>query len=247
LTSNQFFVPRLDPDSLRILLDGDEHHHLFRVARVREGETVRLFDGQGLSCLARVESVGSEGTVLSVLGVEKGEPSGVALTLALGRMPSKKMEFCLQKAAEMGISEFIPLETSRSLKIPASKSVQRAGRWERIAREAVKQSKGTVVPAVRPSLPFERFVAAPGEGRLFHLSERGGRPLKDFLKEGRGPEDGIPVRAVLAVGPEGGWTDGEEEEFRARGFETVSLGRRILKSETAALAAVAMVLHFWSR
>jgi 16S rRNA (uracil1498-N3)-methyltransferase len=247
LTSNQFFVPRLDPGSSQILLEGDEHHHLSRVARVREGETVRLFDGQGLSCLARVESVGSEGTVLSVLGLEKGEESGLSLTLALGLMPAKKMEFCLQKAAEIGIAEFVPLETSRSLKSPPAKSSRRAERWERIAREAVKQSKGTAVPAVRPPLPFEEFVAAPGEGRLFHLSERGGRPLKDFLREECSPAGGIPVRAVLAVGPEGGWTDGEEAEFRARGFKTVSLGRRILKSETAALAGVAMVVHFWSR
>ncbi len=248
MTSNQFFVPRLEPGAPRILLEGEEHHHLFRVARIRAGQTVRLFDGQGHSCLARVESVSSGKTLLHVLEMEKGEESGLHLTLALGLMASKKMEFVIQKAAELGISEFIPLETARSLRGAGVKSRRKAERWERIAREAVKQSKGTAVPVVRETTPFNDFVAvAPKDGRSFHLSERGGRPLKDFLRAGLVSESDSPVRAVLAVGPEGGWTEEEEEEFRARGFETVSLGRRILKSETAALAATAMAIHFWSR
>ena len=195
MTSNQFFVPRLDPDSTRIFLEGDEHHHLSRVVRIRAGETVRLFDGEGLSCLARVESVAPERTVLTVLRREEGEESGAFLTLALGMMASKKMEFILQKAAELGISEFIPLETARSLRASREKSSRRLERWERIAREAVKQSKGKVVPVVREPSPFATFVGVPWEGRAFQLSERGGRPFKELLREDPLREGGPSPRA----------------------------------------------------
>ncbi len=247
MTSNQFYIPRLDPGAVRIVMDGDEHHHLSRVARIRLGETVRLFDGGGLACLARVESVGPERTTLTVLHHENGEDGRIFLTLALGIMSSKKMEFVLQKGAELGISEFIPLETGRSLRAQRGRSSSRIERWERIAREAVKQSKGTIIPAVLTPSSLPRFFEESRDARKFLMSERGGRPFKDFLRKDPGAENGLPVRVLLAVGPEGGWTEGEEGDFRSHGFETVSLGRRMLKTETAALAAAAMVIHFWSR
>ncbi len=155
------------------------------------------------------------------------------------------MEFVLEKSAEIGIAGFVPVETARSLRLPAGRPGGKAERWARIAREATKQSKGTRVTAVEPPRRLKDWLAAPGEGRRIFLSERGGTPLRDILSapaEGGGPP---PAAAVVAVGPTGGWTDGEERNLRAAGFQAASLGRRILKSETAALAAVAIIAHAW--
>lgn len=245
MTASQFYVPRLDEDAARILLEGDEHRHLARSARVRAGEMVRLFDGEGRRVLAKVESVGRDRTALTVVERDEPEAAGLRLVLAQALIPAKKMEFILEKSAEIGIAGFVLLETARSLRMPAEKPDRKADRWVRIAREATKQSKGTRVPAVEPPRRLKDWLSAPGDGRRIFLSERGGTPLRDILSARDDGGAHPPAAAVVAIGPTGGWTDGEERDLRAAGFQAASLGRRILKSETAALAAVAVIAHAW--
>ena len=246
MSANQFYVPRLDESAERIHVEGDEHRHLARSARVKAGETVRLFDGEGRRVLARVESVGRDRTTLCVIGRDGPDAAGARLILAQALLPAKKMELILEKSAEIGIAEFVPVETARSLRMPAESPGRKAERWARIAREATKQAKGTRVPAVAPPRRLKDWLVAPGEGLRVFLSERGGTPLREILlaraEEGGAPR---PEAAVVVIGPTGGWTDGEERDLRGAGFRAASLGRRILKSETAALAAVAIIAHAW--
>lgn len=246
MTSNQFYVPRIDGESSRVVLAGPEHRHLAKAARVREGETVWLFDAEGNRFAARVESVGPDRSILRIF--EKADPqeNRVRLVLAQALVQAKKMEFILEKSSELGIAEFIPIETVRSLKSPGDRSERKSERWTRIAREATKQSKGTAVPAVRLPRRLKDVLAEPLEGRRIFLSERGGKPLRCLLGES-GNDGNPPAPAVVVfVGPKGGWTESEDRAFRSAGCEAVSLGRRILKAETAALAAVAMIAHFWN-
>jgi 16S rRNA (uracil1498-N3)-methyltransferase len=246
LTSNQFYLPRIEPGVSRLTLEGLEHRHLAKAARVKEGEEIWLFDDEGSRVLARVESVKKDRTVVQILERADAEASRVRLVLVQGLLQAKKMEFILQKASEIGISDFVPLETSRSLKASGEREGRKAERWARIAREATKQSKGWAAPAVHPAERLKDILARPGEGLRLFLSENGGKPLKGLLlgaESGGGP----PAPAVtIFVGPEGGWTEAEERAFREAGCEAVSLGRRILKAETAAIAGVAMVAHFWN-
>lgn len=247
MTSNQFYVPRIEDGAARISLEGEEHHHLARAARVRRGETVRLFDGEGRRVLARVESVGRDRTVVAVLERDSSEGAGPGLILAQALVPARKMEFILEKASEIGISAFIPLETARSLRASEERSERKTERWTRIAREAAKQCMGTTVPAIHPPRRLRDWLASPGEGRRIFLSERGGTPLRDILLDPENPGRSASAAAVVAIGPTGGWTEGEERDLREAAFEAASLGARILKSETAALAAVAMIAHFWGQ
>ncbi|MGD1009931.1 MAG: RsmE family RNA methyltransferase [Candidatus Aminicenantales bacterium] len=246
MTSNQFYVPRIEPGVSRVTLVGAEHRHLAKAARIKEGDQVRLFDGGGRRVLGRVQSVKRDRTVVEILERADAEASRVKLALAQGLLQAKKMEFILQKASEIGISDFIPLETARSLKASVEREARKAERWARIAREATKQSKGWAAPAVHPAERLEDILARPGDGLRLFLSENGGKPLKDFLLEAE-KKGGPPAPAVTVfVGPEGGWTEGEERAFREAGCEAASLGRRILKAETAAIAGVAMIAHFWN-
>lgn len=246
MTSNQFFVPHLEEGSSRVVVRGEEHRHLAKVARLRAGDRIRLFDSEGKRCLAEVVSVGRDRTELRVLSREGPEGFRIELVLAQALLPAKKMEFILQKASEVGCAGFLPVTTERSLKSGGERAARKIDRWARIALEATKQSKGGRPTAVHAPLPLKAFLAEPpGEWKLL-LSERGGRPLKDILAE-RGPDPGRePLSVVLLVGPEGGWTVAEEKLLREAGFEAVTLGHRILKAETAALAASAMVLHYWN-
>lgn len=246
MTANQFYVPRIAPDADRLVLEGDEHRHLAKAARVGAGDIVRLFDDLGGRCRARVEAVAGDRTVLAVLEFERPETVRTQVALAPCLIEAKKLETVLEKAAELGCSDFIPVVSARSLKSPAERSGRKLGRWERIAREAVKQSKGSRATAVHPPRPLKDFLREPPAGRWLFLSEHGGRPLREIVT-GCGPEgQDTPASVVLLVGPKGGWTEGEERDIRRAGFEAVTLGRRILRAETAALAAAAMIIHFWN-
>lgn len=246
MTANQFFVSRLAKDASRIVLRGEEHRHLAKAARVRCGETVWLSDGGGSRCLARVEAVSEDRTELAVLRMEEPESVRTKVVLAPCLIEAKRLETVLEKAAELGCAEFAPVVSARSLRAPAERAERKLERWVRIAREAAKQSKGGASTAVRPPRALRDLLREPPEGLRLFLSEHGGRPLRDILT-GAGPPPEVPPAAVVVlVGPTGGWTEGEEKEIRRAGFEAVSLGRRILKSDSAALAAAAMIVHFWN-
>lgn len=246
MTSNQFFVPRIDGEASRVVLEGAEHRHLARSARVRKGEDVWLFDAGGARCLARVESVGKDRTTLLVLERSAPEAPRLKLVLVQALVPAKQMDFLLEKGSELGVSEFVPVESSRSLRTTEERAERKAGRWQKIAREAVKQSKGAALPAVRSPLRLKDVLSGPPEGLRIVLSEHGGRPLRDLLLEPSASGAAPPGTVVVFVGPVGGWTEAEERGFREAGCVAASLGPRVLKSETAALAAAALITQFWS-
>jgi len=245
LTSNQFFVPRIDREAPRVALEGAEHRHLARSARVKKGEEVWLFDAEGARCRARVESVGRDRTTLLVLERSGPEAPRLKLVLVQALVPGKQMEFLLEKGSELGVAEFVPVESARSLRSPEERAERKAGRWGKIAREAVKQSKGAALPAVRSPRRLKEVLAGPSGGLRIVLSEHGGRPLRDLVLEPSAAGAAPPGVVELFVGPVGGWTEAEERGFREAGCVPASLGARVLKSETAALAAAAMITHFW--
>lgn len=247
MTANQFYVPRVDTVGGKVFMTGDEHRHLARAARVGEGEEVILFDSGGARYRAVVVKVTPAGTELTVTALLEPETVRFRLRLVQALLPAKKMEFVLQKAAEVGASEIVPVETARSVGFPSSRAAGKRRRWEAVIREAVKQSKGAALTALHPSCKLEEFLARGPAGPSFVLSERGGRLFKEALAEAAG-KAAAEVRAggsvTIAVGPEGGWTTGELERFKTAGYEPVWLGPRVLRTETAALAALFLAGHY---
>ncbi len=246
MTANQFYVPDLAKDASSVVLQGEEHRHLAKAARVRAGETVWLFDASGSRCLARVDAVGKSRTELSVLKFEGPETSRTRVILALCLLEAKKLEMVLEKAAELGCSDFVPVVSARSLQASEERLERKLDRWRRIALEAAKQCKARTTTAPHPPRALKDLLREPPAGRRLFLSEHGGLPLRDIVSGSGAPAGEPPGSVVLLVGPKGGWTEGEEKDIRRAGFEAASLGRRILRAETAALAAAAMIIHFWN-
>ena len=246
MTANQFFVPVIAPGAGRIVLRGDEHRHLARSARVRPGERVWLIDAAGRRAQARVEIVGEDVTELALL--ERQEPEGLRTRVALAQalVEAKKLETILEKAAELGCAAFVPVVSARSVRAPKERADRKLERWNRIVREAAKQCKGPLVTAVEAPRTLKSFLREPPEGLRLFLSEHGGRPLREIVAGAAVPAEGPPAAAVLLVGPKGGWTGAEEKDIRAAGFTAVTLGGRVLRAETAAVAAAAMIVHFWN-
>lgn len=231
-----------------MILSGDEHHHLSRVARVKPQEKVWLFDGQGMNYLARVEEVSKEKTSLVVLKTMPAETPNVKIVLGQALLKAKMMDFVLQKTTELGISAILPVLTERAIIKIQEKQDKRRERWQRIVREATKQSRRAVFPAILSPLTLAETLKTRNEEKKIVLSESQGTPLKDILLSyERQNEVSIPPSVLILVGPEGGWTHQEEETILNHSYEAVSLGEAVLRAETAAISAVAVISHFWNK
>ena len=220
----------------RVVLDGEAHHHLARVLRARVGDRMVVFDGQGTEIDAEVVVAGAKTTALS-LGARRRSatvaPVRITLLQALAR--GEKMDWIVQKTCELGLARVVPVLTGRTVAPPAQ-AASRQQRWQRIAREAARQCGRADVPAVAaPTTLVEALRAIDaGELRLALWEASTGRPLRAVL-----PAEPRPT--TLLVGPEGGFSANEIAQAEAAGFLVVGLGRRILRVETAAVVAVALI------
>ena len=243
MTANHFFIARRDVSGPSGRLSGPEHHHLSRVARMRPGDEVRLFDETGTMYTARIASLGPDATDLVILSSEPAGSPRTKLTLGQSVLKAGAMESVVQKATELGVFAIAPLLSRRSVVKASGEGGRRVERWARIALAAAKQSHTGRVPRIYEPAALAAFLAADPPGEKLVLTERGGTPFREILA---GAGSSRPAAAVILVGPEGGWESSEEAEILRAGFRAVSLGGTILRAETAAISAAAMAMHFWN-
>ena len=221
-------------------LRGAEHHHLSRVLRLKPGDEIAVFDGTGVGFRGTVEQIGRAETRVRLTAVDDRvvEPE-FKLTLAQGIPQLDKMDLIIQKSTELGVSRIVPILAERTVVRPrGGGDWNRLKRWRRVAREAARQSGRLRVPEVADPMRWEQFAADPGhdDSARFLFSATDGL-------EGRGLHLEPGSRSgVAAVGPEGGWTPGEVSRGGASGFRPVVLGPRTLRTETAGIVAVSLLL-----
>ncbi len=222
-----------------VRLRGAELRHLRDVLRMRRGARIEVFDGEGGSFVAEVAAIGASAADLTVLdAVDRRTESPLALTLAVAIAKGAKLDWVVEKATELGVSRIVPFTCERTIPERAE-FASRGRRWRRIAAVAAAQSGRTVSPQLDEVVNFPDIVQrARRHDRSLLFWERGVDAL--------GARQQAGVRDVLvATGPEGGFTEAEAADAQAGGFTICTLGPRILRAETAALAAVALAQHRW--
>jgi len=225
-------------------LDLPDHsaHHARDVLRLRPGAAVRVFDGRGSEWEARVEAVTRKKLRLHVGGPVTPLPEPqLPIRLALAPLKGDRMEWVVQKATELGVAEIAPVITARTdaAARPALHGT-RQERWEKVAAGASEQCGRAIVPRIAPTCPLSELLAMPLAGERLVLREP---PAAPPLGSRPAPgADGV----WLLIGPEGGWEPAELARCDDAGFAPVSLGPRILRAETAAVAAVAAAGLLWS-
>ena len=231
----------LRPDQLaggRVTFAADESRHLTRVLRLRPGDTIVATDGTGRDFTVRLESLGAAatGTVLAESAGIAASP--LAITLVQGVPKGDKMEAIVRAATELGVARVWPALCERTIvRMDPARWRDRARRWQRVAREAVKQCGRAIVPEIEPPRPLVDWLAAAEPADLgLCLWESGGVSLGQALACAASPRS-----ALVVVGPEGGLAAGEVEAARARGLIVTSLGPRILRTETAGPALTAIL------
>ena len=235
MTRRRFYVPARNISADTAVLPPEQAHHLRDVLRLSVGDQVELFDGQGNGYTGIITDNSREVRVGRLKREVSSPIARPRLTLAAALIKPDRFEWMLQKATELGADEFIPLTTRfTNVHISGQRLEGRLQRWKRIVTEAARQCGRQDVPDVLPPVEFARFLE---DGRL--------TPLSRFILFEGVPRLSIPDwtgpgGALLCIGPEGGWDQSELDAAASAGFQVFNLGQSILRSETAAIAAVAL-------
>lgn len=219
----------------RIALPETAAQHLLRVLRLREGDACVLFNGDGHDYQARIVSANKRGGEVEILGSEPVDnESPLRITLVQGIARGEKMDLILQKATELGVAAFIPVSSQRSeVKLDAARAEKRLAHWRTVVASACEQSGRARIPDVAPPASLEAAVAAlAGNGPRLLLD-----PFADATAATLDPPPGAAI--TVAVGPEGGWSPRDRGTLQSNGFTGIRLGPRVLRTETAGLAAMA--------
>jgi len=250
VTRRRFYCDSLEQPRDTLTLDADVSHHLWRVLRHREGDAVELCDGRGRSARAIVRGYRQGRVDVELLSVTREEPDRVLTVLMVPWARLDRMDLVVRQAVELGVSALWFFEAERSrYALEGSRRDKRLGRYEKIARDALCQSGRAWLPELLGEDSTEGVI-----GRLGHEPPEE-EELRVLASETEPRESLLALwqrhpharRIVAAVGPEGGWTDAERLAFQARGFVPVSLGRYVLRFETACTALLAAVEVLWKQ
>jgi 16S rRNA (uracil1498-N3)-methyltransferase len=220
-------------------LRGEEARHLTRVLRVEAGQQYEISDGRA-AYLAEIAEARGARVVFRIVEPLDTPAMPLHITLCAALIKFDRFEWMVEKATELGVERILPVEAERSGKGLLEASSKRTERWVRIARESSQQSRRVSVPEILPAVRFERCLAEEADCRYF-LEEASAPPFLRVLPACRTGAS----RAVLLAGPEGGWTDAERQLAAGAGWQPVSLGPQVLRAETAAAAAIAVLVNAW--
>ncbi len=232
----RFYAPPENFSKDKIALSLEETRHLRDVLRLRAGEKARVFDGAGKEFLGEIEAIAKKATILKI--IEEISPSApeseLDLTLAVALLKGEKYDLVLQKAVELGVTNFAPVTTKRA-DVKLKDAEKKRERWQKIALEAAKQSGRARLMRIETPREFTEFTKS-AQGTKILFAERGGAQFDAIVAD---------KKITAIVGPEGGWEDSEIEIAGANGFQIVTLGGRILRAETAAMTIAALLQnHF---
>jgi 16S rRNA (uracil1498-N3)-methyltransferase len=219
---------------------GEEARHLTRVLRVEAGQRYEISDNRHVY-LAEIETARKENVVFRTLEKLPAPPPSARFELYAALIKFDRFEWIVEKATELGVMKILPVEATRSDRGLEKAAAKRLERWRRIALEASQQSRRTHLPAIMEPVPLADALARPATYSYVLDENRGAVPLFKALPAARAAEDTV----AILTGPEGGWTEEERALFTPAGWTPVSLGQLILRTETAVIAALAVVSQAW--
>jgi 16S rRNA (uracil1498-N3)-methyltransferase len=216
-------------------MEGEAAHHLGRVLRAQIGQRYELSDGERV-WLGEIASVGRDRVEFTLVEELPAHQPTLDIILLLSVVKFDMFEWAIEKATELGVTKIVPLSAARSEKGFVTSTNKRADRWKKILLESSQQSRRVRVPLLEELAAPENAFASHKDGLLILLSERPDSPSIRRVLEGL-----RQTKATLAIGPEGGWTDAEFDAARRSGFQEASLGKLILRTETAVIAALSSI------
>jgi 16S rRNA (uracil1498-N3)-methyltransferase len=241
LARRRFFVDSVQHNSA--ILSGEEARHLTRVLRVEPGQQYEISDNRS-AWLAEIVEARGERVLFRLLEPIDTPPPLVHITLCAAIVKFDRFEWIVEKATELGVEAILPVQATRTEKGLFEASAKRAERWRRIARDAAQQSRRAAIPELLPAVRFTQALTQEATHRYFldeEMESAATQPLLTAIPAAKTPSD----RVAILLGPEGGWTTGERASAHTASWQSVTLGPQILRAETAATAALAVLTAAW--
>lgn len=239
----RFYAPLL-PDDGELWVNGQEAHHMLHVKRLSPGERLFLFDGRGREAVGRIVEVERDKARVAIERVDEvNREARIAITLAFSVPKGRRSEVLVQKCCELGVRRLIPLECERSVVRLGPEGSHKIEKWRSVAVEASKQCGRTYLTEISEVFTLSGLMDAVGvyRPRLLASTDPEALPLSEVVRDNADPED-----ILCVIGPEGGFSKKEIDRVVQAGCTPVSLGPRVLRTETAALALVSMLLYAYS-
>jgi len=217
-------------------LDSDNSHHLNKVLRFPVGKNITVFNGDGFDYTALVQDSKKTTSLKVISKARNNTESKLDLTLAQGIAKGEKMDFLIQKAVELGVTRIIPMKLERCVVRLSDEKVQKKiDHWQKIANHACEQSGRSVIVSLSNPLSLEELLEETNHYGfvLHHRAKIGLSQLKETSK------------ATILIGPEGGLTEKEVSDSEVAGYQSILIGKRVLRTETASLAAIANMQLLW--
>ncbi|NPV01690.1 MAG: 16S rRNA (uracil(1498)-N(3))-methyltransferase [Brevinematales bacterium] len=237
----RFFIPAARIDGSRVTVDGSDYHHLIHVLRKQPGDIFEATDGWGNILRIRITDAAGGHAAGEIIGLISAPERSVTLTLYQAIPRQGLFDFIIEKSAELGVRRVVPVVTERTVvRLAEERSAKKLERWRRIANETVKKIGRADTIDVLPVCGLNEIIGQlhPGSLRIAAWEMEETRGLRTILREKPDSKD-----VEIVIGPEGGLSAGEISALTGMGFESVSLGKRILKVETAAVAAIANIFY----
>jgi 16S rRNA (uracil1498-N3)-methyltransferase len=234
----RFFIAPSQVSGSRISIADEDVRHIASVLRMKTGDALLLCDGQGTEYQTAIAEISKSEIKADIVSQSSRASTGPRITLGQGLPKSDKMDWIVQKATELGVSNIVPLVTERTI-VKIRDEEKRISRWQKIAREAAMQSDRPDIPRIEPVVSFKDFLRTQNaELRTLKLIpwEEASAPIKEVLKQ-----NAAAAPIIVLIGPEGGFSSVETSLARGKGFHAVSLGPTILRTETAAMAVLSMI------
>lgn len=240
---NRFFVSYEKIINNSVTIDGEDAAHILKVLRLKEGDLIEVCDGMGTDYIGRLIKT-ARGEVEVLLEDPKpsiGEPQ-IKVTLYQGIPKSNKMDLVIQKCVELGVYSIVPVVTARTVVNLSSpgKEEKKVARWQKIAEEAAKQSGRGIIPIVHGPVLYDEVIEQASDPiKLIPWEEARGTGLREALQSIDRPQD-----ISILIGPEGGFEQDEVMKAKERGWKVVTLGLRILRTETAGMAVLSAIMFY---
>ncbi|WP_291569384.1 16S rRNA (uracil(1498)-N(3))-methyltransferase [Clostridium sp. UBA4548] len=240
---HKFFILKENIHGDNCIIEGEDVKHIYKVLRLESGDKININDGEGTEYLGEVQDVNKKEVKVKLLEkVELNNESNLKVHLYQGMPKSAKMDLIVQKCTELGISKITPIFTERVVVRSELSEFKKVDRWNRIALEACKQSKRSLIPIINTPIEFEELLQdlkeydliivpyenAQGQGIRYVVNEVRNKKIKDV---------------AIIVGPEGGFEESEIQSFKDLGAYIVTLGPRILRTETAGFTALSLLMY----
>jgi 16S rRNA (uracil1498-N3)-methyltransferase len=243
---HRFHLAPAECDERQFALTGREAHHALHVLRIRAGETVTVLDGAGREFSCTVRSVSRDSALLDVTQINRVAPLPCAITLVQAIPKAKLIESIIQKATELGAARIIPLLSERVVtRLESESGAHKAEKWQQIAVEAIKQSGNAWLPLVEPPIAPKELIARKESFDLFLIGSLRphSRHPREYIEQFVTKHQHAPKSICVWVGPEGDFTAGELDMAGAAGALPITLGRQVLRSETAATYCLSILSY----